>query len=70
MGVLNAVSVPLYLNPMYAEPRSPFVPGGFRGIPGDAEPGKTNYAHIADNYAPFSTKMVNVGVRDSTYVLD
>jgi TnpA family transposase len=28
------------------------------------------YTHIADNYAPFSSKMVNVGVRDSTYVLD
>ena len=35
-----------------------------------AEPGKMIYTHIADNYAPFSTKMVNVGVRDSTYVLD
>jgi TnpA family transposase len=35
-----------------------------------AEPGKMVYTHIADNYAPFSTKMVNVGVRDSTYVLD
>ena len=35
-----------------------------------AEPGKMIYKHIADNYAPFSTKMVNVGMRDSTYVLD
>ena len=35
-----------------------------------AEPGMMIYTHIADNYAPFSTKMVNVGVRDSTYVLD
>jgi hypothetical protein len=26
--------------------------------------------HISDQYAPFSTKVVNVGVRDSTYVLD
>ena len=34
------------------------------------EPGKMIYTHIADNYAPFSTNMVNVGVRDSTYVLD
>ena len=25
---------------------------------------------LADQYAPFSTKVVNVGVRDSTYVLD
>ena len=35
-----------------------------------AEPGKMIYTHIADNYAPFSAKMVNVGMRDSTYVLD
>ena len=35
-----------------------------------AEPGKMIYTHIADNYAPFSTKLVNVGMRDSTYVLD
>ena len=28
------------------------------------------YTHISDQYAPFSTKLVNVGVRDSTYVLD
>jgi TnpA family transposase len=28
------------------------------------------YTHISDQYAPFSTKVVNVGVRDSTYVLD
>ena len=34
------------------------------------EPGKMIYTHIADNYAPFNTKMVNVGMRDSTYVLD
>ncbi|MDD8770198.1 Tn3 family transposase, partial [Escherichia coli] len=26
--------------------------------------------HISDQYAPFSTRVVNVGVRDSTYVLD
>lgn len=26
--------------------------------------------HISDQYAPFSSKVVNVGVRDSTYVLD
>ena len=35
-----------------------------------AEPGKLFYTHISDQYAPFSSKFVNVGVRDSTYVLD
>ncbi|HCO7010786.1 TPA: hypothetical protein OBT16_004676, partial [Escherichia coli] len=25
---------------------------------------------MSDQYAPFSTRVVNVGVRDSTYVLD
>ena len=35
-----------------------------------AEPGKLFYTHISDQYAPFSSKVVNVGVRDSTYVLD
>ncbi|WP_075790634.1 Tn3 family transposase [Massilia putida] len=35
-----------------------------------AEPGKLFYTHISDQYAPFSTKVVNVAVRDSTYVLD
>jgi TnpA family transposase len=34
------------------------------------EPGKLFYTHISDQYAPFSSKVVNVGVRDSTYVLD
>lgn len=28
------------------------------------------YTHICDQYAPFSTRVVNAGVRDSTYVLD
>ena len=28
------------------------------------------YTHISDQYAPFHIKVVNVGVRDSTYVLD
>ena len=32
--------------------------------------GRTFYTHISDQYAPFHTKVVNVGVRDSTYVLD
>ena len=35
-----------------------------------SEPGRTFYTHISDQYAPFSSKVVNVGVRDSTYVLD
>ena len=35
-----------------------------------AEPGKLFYTHISDQSAPFSSKVVNVGVRDSTYVLD
>ncbi len=34
------------------------------------DPGRMFYTHISDQYAPFSTKVVNVGVRDSTYVLD
>ena len=35
-----------------------------------SSPGRTFYTHISDQYAPFSTRVVNVGVRDSTYVLD
>lgn len=35
-----------------------------------AEPGKLFYTHVTDQYAPFSTRVVNVGIRDSTYVLD
>lgn len=35
-----------------------------------SSPGRTFYTHISDLYAPFHTKVVNVGVRDSTYVLD
>lgn len=35
-----------------------------------AEPGRLFYTHISDQYAPFHTKVINVGVRDSTYVLD
>ncbi len=34
------------------------------------DPGRMFYTHISDQYAPFSSKVVNVGVRDSTYVLD
>ncbi|PKQ71139.1 Tn3 family transposase [Aeromonas sobria] len=35
-----------------------------------SSPGRTFYTHISDQCAPFHTKVVNVGVRDSTYVLD
>ena len=35
-----------------------------------SHPGRTFYTHISDQYAPFSSKVVNVGIRDSTYVLD
>lgn len=35
-----------------------------------SEPGRLFYTHTSDQYAPFSSKVVNVGVRDSTYVLD
>ena len=35
-----------------------------------AEPGRLFYTHISDQYAPFSAKVINVGIRDSTYVLD
>ncbi|WP_231753032.1 Tn3 family transposase, partial [Burkholderia sp. TSV86] len=35
-----------------------------------AEPGQIFYTHISDQYAPFHQNLVNVGVRDSTYVLD
>jgi TnpA family transposase len=35
-----------------------------------SEPGRMFYTHISDQYAPFSTRVVNVGIRDSTYVLD
>lgn len=35
-----------------------------------SEPGRLFYTHISDQYAPFHTKVVNVGVRDSTFVLD
>lgn len=34
-----------------------------------SSPGRTFYTHISDQYAPFSAKVVNVGLRDS-YVLD
>jgi TnpA family transposase len=35
------------------------------------DPGVQFYTHIFDQYAPFHTKIINVGVRDdATYVLD
>ncbi|MGY2746677.1 TnpA family transposase [Arthrobacter sp. UYCu723] len=34
------------------------------------DPGRMFYTHVSDQYSPFSAKVVNVGVRDSTYVLD
>ncbi|WP_341318414.1 Tn3 family transposase [Paraburkholderia sp. IMGN_8] len=34
------------------------------------EPGRMFYTHISDQYAPYYPNLVNVGVRDSTYVLD
>ncbi|MDN5470831.1 MAG: Tn3 family transposase [Lactococcus lactis] len=33
-------------------------------------PGVQFYTHVSDQYAPFHTKVINVGVRDATYVLD
>jgi TnpA family transposase len=33
-------------------------------------PGVLFYTHLSDQYAPFHTKVINVGVRDATYVLD
>ncbi|MEP8116659.1 Tn3 family transposase [Klebsiella pneumoniae] len=54
--------------------------GRFRAVAGARAPGTSTrstvasrdgfYTHISDQYAPFSTRVVNVGVRDSTYVLD
>lgn len=35
-----------------------------------AEPGRLFYTHVSDQYAPFSSQLINVGVRDATYVLD
>lgn len=35
-----------------------------------SEPGRLFYTHISDQYAPFSSKLINVGIRESTYVLD
>jgi TnpA family transposase len=35
-----------------------------------SDPSVQFYTHISDQYAPFHTKVINVGVRDATYVLD
>jgi TnpA family transposase len=35
-----------------------------------ADPGRTFYTHLSDQFTPFHAKAVNVGVRDATYVLD
>lgn len=34
------------------------------------DPGRLFYTHISDQYAPFHTQVINVGIRDATYVLD
>ena len=35
-----------------------------------SEPGIQFYTHVSDQYTPFHIKVINVGVRDATYVLD
>ena len=35
-----------------------------------SDPGVLFYTHVSDQYAPFHTKVINVRVRDATYVLD
>ena len=35
-----------------------------------AEPGRLVYTHISDQYSPFHSKLINVGDRDATFVLD
>ncbi len=35
-----------------------------------SEPGVQFYTHISDQYFPFHTKVISVGVRDATHVLD
>jgi len=35
-----------------------------------SDPGRQFYTHISDQYSPFSVCVINVGVRDATYVLD
>jgi len=53
-----------------------FKAGGYAEAAGNVnpkygnEPGILFYTHVSDQYAPFHTKVINVGVRDATYVLD
>ena len=53
-----------------------FKVGGHAGSDGrvnpkyGTSPGRLFYTHISDQYSPFHTKVINVGVRDSTFVLD
>jgi hypothetical protein len=35
-----------------------------------SDPGVQFYTHVSDQYAPFHTRVINVGARDATYVLD
>jgi len=35
-----------------------------------SDPRRQFYTHVSDQYSPFSGKIINVGVRDATYVLD
>ncbi len=35
-----------------------------------SEPGIQFYTHVSDQYTPFHSRVINVGVRDATYVLD
>lgn len=35
-----------------------------------SEPGRLFYTHLSDQYSPFSSKLVNVGIRDSTSCSD
>ena len=35
-----------------------------------SEPGRLIYTHVSDQYSPFYSKLINVGIRESTYVLD
>ncbi len=35
-----------------------------------SEPGRLIYTHVSDQYSPFHSKLINVGIRESTYVLD
>lgn len=35
-----------------------------------SEPGRLIYTHVSNQYSPFHSKLINVGIRESTYVLD